>query len=239
MESGAARAEMSDPDVISKGAFAKRRNVSPGRVSQWISEGKIFGVALVGDGRHAQIRESVAVAQLNRKLDIIQRLGNGLSTRLDPIATPQPATAPAAPLMPSASSENAPDGAADGPRADPIEDKIMRERLEQLRRLNRKTATEEAARAGLLVNAEISQAQFGKIAVQMVTLFDGALSTFAASISARFHVPHRDVLHLLRSDFRKVRADAANAVRRVADAMPATIEQELEDQSDDESDADA
>jgi hypothetical protein len=61
-----------DPDVISKAEFARRRSVTPGRVSRWIGEGKIFGAALVGEGRSAQIRESVAVAQLRNKLDPMQ-----------------------------------------------------------------------------------------------------------------------------------------------------------------------
>jgi hypothetical protein len=232
MESAAAVAATPDPDVIPKSVFAQRRNVSKGRVSQWISEGKISGAALVGEGRAARIRESVAVAQLRQKLDSNQVAGNGLMTRLDapaPIAVNVPAAAPPATPTPAASSDES--------VRDPIEEQIKRERLEQLRRQNRKNAEEEASRAGLLVNAEISQQQFGKIAVQLVTIFDGALSSFAASISARFQVPQRDVLHLLRSDFRKVRGDATAAVRRLAAAMPATVEQELAADSPDESDA--
>lgn len=225
MESGAAP----DPDVISKGEFAKRRNVTPGRVSQWISEGKITGLALVGEGRSARIRESVAVAQLNQKLDVIQRFGNGLTTRLDP---PKPPAAPAPPSSSAAAPDPAIptlplDAAPDFPRADPIEEHIKRERLEQLRRANRKSAEEEAVRAGTLVNAETVSQQFGKLAVQIVTLVDGALAGMAASVSAHTKTPQRDILHLLRADFRKVRADAAAAVRRMAGDLPGTIEQDL------------
>lgn len=210
-----------DTDIVTKGEFAVRRNVTPGRVSQWISEGKITGAALVGEGRNARIRETVAVAQLNRKLDIIQRFGNGLTTRLD---VPQPAPAPPPAQVP----ESAPaDAAPDLPRLDPVEEQIKRERLEQLRRGNRKTAEEEAVRAGTLVNAETAAQQYGKIAVQFVTLMEGWLSEAAASVSARFQVPQRDVLHLLRGDYRKVRGDAAAAVRRLAAQLPATVEQEL------------
>jgi len=233
MESAAAVAATPDPDVIPKSVFALRRNVSKGRVSQWISEGKISGAALVGEGRTALIRESVAVAQLNQKLDIVQRTGNGLMTRLDLPAPAPTATEPIAPPPPIPP----PAAGSTEPARDPIEEQIKRERLEQLRRQNRKNSEEEATRAGLLVNAEISQQQFGKIAVQLVTIFEGSLSSFAASISARFQVPQRDVLHLLRSDFRKVRGDASAAVRRVATAMPETVEQELAADSSDESDA--
>lgn len=224
MESGAP----DDPDVISKGEFARRRNVTAGRASQWISEGKISGAALVGEGRGASIRESVAVAQLNQKLDIVQRVGNGLMTRLDPpkpaaAPAPVPASDPAAPPLPLDAATAAPDF----PRADPIEEHIKRQRLEQLRRANRKSAEEEAVRAGTLVNAETVSQQFGKLAVQIVTLFDGALAGMAASVSAHTKTPQRDILHLLRADFRKVRADAAAAVRRMAGDLPGTIEQDL------------
>ena len=81
---------------ISKSEFARRRNVSAARVSQWISEAKITGAALAGAGREQRIVESIACDQLKRRIDSAQRLGgNGLTTRLDADPPPQ-APAPAA-----------------------------------------------------------------------------------------------------------------------------------------------
>lgn len=57
---------------LSKGEFAALMKVSPGRVSQWIAEGKIKGAALIGDGPRAKINVPVAQQQLGRSLDPVQ-----------------------------------------------------------------------------------------------------------------------------------------------------------------------
>lgn len=197
-------------DPVGKSVFAGLINVTPGRVSQYIAEGKIFGEAIVGEGRHAKICVEVAKAQLRRKLDIDQRHGNGLSTRLEPglpLASP---IAPSPQLSP----------------ADPVEEKIKQERLEALQRQNRKAAEEEAARAGRYAPAEQIAQQFGRIAQDMLTGFEGALSDFATAISAQFNIPHRDVLHLLRSEFRKTRQRASDSLQAGAAALPSFIEGE-------------
>src|SRR5260370_22583557 len=70
-------------DIVSKSQFATLTNVSCARVSQWVTEGKISGAALVGTGRRARIRVNGALEQLRRKIDVGQSLGNGISTRLE------------------------------------------------------------------------------------------------------------------------------------------------------------
>jgi phage terminase Nu1 subunit (DNA packaging protein) len=57
---------------LSKGEFAALMKVSPGRVSQWIAEGKIKGAALIGAGPRAKINVPVAQQQLGRSLDPVQ-----------------------------------------------------------------------------------------------------------------------------------------------------------------------
>lgn len=59
--------------LVGKAEFARRRGVTPGRVSQWLAQGKISGAAIVGTGRNAQIDETIACAQLNERLDGKQR----------------------------------------------------------------------------------------------------------------------------------------------------------------------
>lgn len=217
-------------DVFSKGEFARRRNVSPGRVSQWISEGKISGAALVGEGRSARIRESVAVQQLRGKLEPMQMTGNGLSTRLDA----PPPTADVLPLAPAA----APPAAASAvppstpPAGDTVEDKIKAARLEALERANREAERDEAVKSGRLTDIELATRITGREAARLISLFEGALSNFATAIAAEFKLPQRDVLHQLRGEFRKVRADAAAAARKEAEALPSTVEVELTEQPD-------
>jgi len=217
-----APAVAADPSTISKAEFARRRNVSPGRVSQWIAEGKIRGEALDGDGRNARIREAVAVAQLNERLDLGQRFGNGLATRLDaPDVVPAAAeTAPAAStVLPFRKEE---------PLADTVEKQIARERLESLQRQNRAGAIDEAERAGRLTDSEAVARSTGKMASQLIAMFEGALPEFASAIAAKHQIPHRDLLHLLRTEFRKVRASTAQAFKREADALPEFASFEIE-----------
>jgi hypothetical protein len=68
-------------DIVTKTAFAARARVSSQRVSQWLAAGQLFGEAIVGSGRHARIRTSVALEQLRRTLDPSQALGaNGVAS---------------------------------------------------------------------------------------------------------------------------------------------------------------
>lgn len=215
----------SSSDVVSKGRFAALRNVSPGRVSQWISEGKIKPSAMVGEGRNAQIKVSVAVQQLRDALDVGQRTGNGIDTNLDlPLAAPSPAPAAA-----TASAPTPGPAAAPPPASDPIADAIKSEKLDQIRRANRRQAEEEAARSGRFTDAAEASRQMGALATKMMAVMEGSLAELSTAVAARFEVPQRDVLHLLRSEFRKVRAVAAKTFRDVAGKLPAAVEAELPD----------
>ena len=205
--SGTIGVEMSD--VVTKSAFASLIGVSAGRVSQFLSEKKIFGDALVGEGRCARIRVSVACQQLKRNLDISQRFGNGITTRLD---------------QPFPVSEA-------GPPADPIEEQLKREKLEQLQRLNRKAAREEAEKIGRLTDSDLARQQMGRIAAQVVTVFEGSAAEIANTIAATFNLPPRDVVHLVRGEFRKVRASAAKVLRRGVDGVPLVAQVEVGEQA--------
>lgn len=210
-------------EVVSKGQFAALRKVSPGRVSQWISEGKIKPNALVGQGRNAKIDVAVATLQLRSSLDVNQAAGNGLATNLD---LPLPANAPET-AQPTAAPSAAP-----APVADPIAEAIKQQRLDQLRRANRQKAEEEAARSGKYIETADAVRQLGTVASQMMTVIEGSLTELATAISAKFEIPQRDVLHLLRAEFRKVRASGAKMFRDKALELPASLEAELDDSAD-------
>lgn len=101
-----------DDAVVSKGEFARLSNVSPGRVSQWIEQGKVSGDALVGEGRAARVRVRTAQAQLKRHLDPTQMTANGVRTRIPsgPLATPPRAP----PASPAPTAPSRPPRPADG-----------------------------------------------------------------------------------------------------------------------------
>lgn len=194
--------------VVSKGEFARLANVSPGRVSQWISEGKISPSALVGEGRTARINVDQARADLRLKLDVSQRFGNGLSTVLDgPPAVPTQAAPP--------------------PVETGIDYEIKQQKLEQIRRMNRSAAIKEQETKGSLTETAAVRGEMMRIAGTMLGLFEGAIADFATAISAEYKIPQRDVVHLLRRKMRDVRDASAKAMKKQAMTLDETVETEI------------
>ena len=193
---------MSEPQVVRKSEFAEMRGVSAGRVSQWISEGKISGPALVGEGRAAQINVAVATAQLRDRLDVSQRFGlNGVSTRLEE------------PAPPIAVGEAL-------PAPDTVEAKIKAEKLRQTQLMTRRLEEEDCERRGVYVRADEARAENTRVAAELLKTFEGALPDFASALAAKFQLPERDALHLLRHEFQRIRRRASElyAGRAAAEA---------------------
>lgn len=206
--------------AVSKGEFAALIGVTPGRVSQYLAEGKISAAALHGVGRSAKIIVEKAKADLRLTLDVGQRLGNGIETRIEA------APAIVAPVLDY-------DGAASGhastaPRPNGLDEQIKQAKLEQIQRANRNAAKAEAESQGFLVETEASRQAMTKVASSMLLVFEGGLTDFASAIAAEFKIPQRDVLHLLRREFRKVRDTAARQARKDAAGLPETIETSIE-----------
>lgn len=200
--------------VVSKGRFAEICNVSPGRVTQWIAEGKIGPDALVGEGRSAKIVVAIAQRQIRARTDSGQAFGNGLGTKLAP---PRATTRPSEPLEASAPSTD------DVEFGDALDEQIKRERLEALQRANRKGAEEEAASQGRFVEATAVRRQMGIVAVQTLRVFEGAQPELATAIASRFSVPEREVLQLLGELFHAIRAQASEKALAAANVLPVVL----------------
>jgi DNA-binding transcriptional regulator YdaS (Cro superfamily) len=194
---------------ISKSAFAEKVGVTPGRVSQWISAGKIQGEALVGSGRKARIRAYVAVEQLRTTLDVDHRVRASARAQLDGISAPTTAEQVITPARPAISD---------------VEQQIQAERLEGFRRDNRRKAEEEAARRGRYTLTDDAAKSMGRLAAMLIGLFESWLGELASKLAAAFGLPQRDVLHVLRTEFRLFRAAASTGLRREAVELPALVE---------------
>jgi hypothetical protein len=190
-------------NTVTKGEFARLVNLSPGRVSQMISEGKLTD-CLVGEGRDARIDAGKAIEKLKLRRDPGQALGNGAKATL---------AAPAA--VPSAQPTE----------SDDISLKLQRAKLQEAEFRNRKLREEERAREGYYVRAEDVQAETAKLATRLLQLFEGGLTDVATEISSAFKVPQRDVLHLLKKRFRDVRTNVSAELAAEAAALPSTIEE--------------
>lgn len=196
-------------DVVTKGEFAKLCGVSPGRITQWIDEGKITGDALVGEGRSAKIRVEVAKRQVALRRDIGQAFGNGLDTRL---------------ANPIARILEDDDDPIDPTSTDDVDRKIKLAKLEAVERANRLSAIEEDEKNGVYTETATVRAEMGKIAVQIMRIFEGALPELATAIAGEFKLQARDVTHFLNERFTKIREQAAKAAAAAAKEIPETIE---------------
>lgn len=203
--------------AVSKGEFAALIGVSPGRVSQYLAEGKISPSALQGVGRSAKIIVEQAKADLRLTLDVSQRLGNGIETRLDAAAV----------AITAGEIASAAGSAYQAPSPPPpialtgIDHEIKQQKLEQIRRANRNAAINDARERGQLIETEASRAEMTRVAAALMDVFDGGLNDMASAIAAVFQLPQRDVKHLMRREFRKLREKASEQMRKKAIALPA------------------
>ena len=190
---------------MSKSEFALHIGVSPGRITQYISAGIIGPDALVGEGRTARIDVDRAKAQISTRRHVGQALGNGLTTRV------------------SATTPQLPDTQL-SPRDPDTAELIQLERLEQERRKNRQASIDEARMLGQLVPADDMQRALAASVQKLVNTFTGMAPDIANAIAAKFGVPQRDVLHLVKLVIGEKRVIAAQLERDAATAMPETVE---------------
>jgi len=208
---------------MSQADFARELGVSRAAVSQWKSKDILRDDAFTLPGKKGKVVFEIAVDQVRRNRHIGQSLGNGIATKTtaDPVPVniepPFNSGSGQPPLPMESAGSNEP--AALPNRPDTVEDQLKRAKLEEQLRRNRLQATDEALRQGMLMSTDDGREQMAQIAGMMLQIFEGALPDFASAMAERFSVPQRDVLHLLRSEFRKVRTAAAAKERARAKGL--------------------
>ena len=180
--------------------------VSPGRVSQYISEKKLGHAELEGEGRAARVRIKPALQALRIRLDASQMTGNGIDTRLA-----APAVAPAKLDAPLSS-------------ADQMDVQFKQAKLEEQLYRNRKAAEEEKLRDGIYMLADEARAETSKLAAQLLQGFEGGLADIATAIAAQYQLPQRDVVHMVRNQFRELRGKIAERLAHEGKSLPPLIE---------------
>ncbi|MBS0363687.1 MAG: hypothetical protein JSR98_20115 [Proteobacteria bacterium] len=196
--------------LVTKGEFARRINVSAGRVSQMISEGKIGADAIEGEGRGARIRLELACQQIGQRTDMGQRLGNGAATQL---FAEMPAPRPPTP-------------------ADPYQSEYQRQRLQSLVYDNERKAEERLAERGRYVRTDHAKAAMVRVAGAMMTVIEGGIADIAQAMAAKHGLAARDVQHTLAAEFRVVREKAAEAFRKEAQGHDRLLVDDVPDATD-------
>lgn len=191
-------------ETASKSEFARLINLSPGRVTQMVREGKLND-CLVGQGPKARIIVDKAIEKLKLRRDVGQALGNGSKAKL---AGTEPS------------------------EVDDIELKIKRAKLEEAEVRNRRLREDELVRRGVLVRADDVSAETIRTVSTIVSSFESEMAAVAHEMAARFKVPERDLAHMLRKQMRSVRSAVAQKLRVEAEALPQFIEVDLESISD-------
>lgn len=136
-----------DGEIVTKTEFAAIVNRTPGAVSHWIRDGKIKGLALVGEGSRAKIRVKTALDQLGLTLDLAQQAAQ---------AEPVPAAAP---------GENGVENAGGNvtPLRNPSAAELLQaEKLKQAQITSRQMEEDDRSRQGIYVRADLVRAEMTK-----------------------------------------------------------------------------
>ncbi len=195
-------------ETMSKGDFATHINVSPGRISQYIAEGKISLAALEGQGRSAKIKTAVALAELRKTLDPAQRFGANGSASIVPVAVPASleASAPIATVT------------------DPARDELAAERLKQQRLKTAREQREEDLSIGRYILASDARQITTRAVTEAFKVMDQGIQEMAKALAADFGVSQRDAVLLLHRVMRDTRAAQAAGFREAAANVTGTVE---------------
>lgn len=212
-------------DVMTKGDFAAAIKVSPGRISQYIAEGKIHGPALAGEGRAARIVAAVAMQQLQRTLEPSQRFGANGSALKSP--TDLFAEAPFA-------SETRPPGRPTPPPRDVPVDELAELRIRRERVNTERAEREEQFEIGRYMLTDDARRETAKATASAFNVMEQGIAEMASELSEQFGLPQRDLLYALTRAFRGVRERASVGYRSAAMLEPEFVGDPGKDDDDNE-----
>jgi len=185
--------------LVTKGQLAKIAGVSPGRVSQWIAEGKVTKEAMVGEGRSAMIDLNIAGPQLDLTLDFDQRQAQAIAKPTTAIAT--------ASITPEQQ------------RIAAVKAETAEIELRQLRR-------REQEQQGVLIRASEARQVFGRELSELITAIEQQFLPEAAETVAReLGIDHKAVTTILRAAFRDFRAKRSDLAKSAAVTTAQMVEE--------------
>lgn len=192
------------PQTMSKGDFANHIGVSPGRVSQYIAAGKIYGDALEGEGRLARINAAVAKAQLRQTMEPSQRFGANGAAALT-----------SAPVVVDTNGDGADRQTPTSQIIiDPTIDELAQLRLRRERIKTEQAEDERQLELGRYMLTIDARREMGKAVAEAYKVMEMGIGDFAKVMAAEFGVSQHDAHHALQKAFRAVRTKAVEALRK-------------------------
>jgi len=188
--------------------LAQHLTVTKGRVSQWVSEGKLAG-CYTGDGRARRFDLEKCAAALGRGLDKGQMLGNGSQTRK---AIRQIRAEAELPIVPASPERVRRDGRLDDADPDRLELAKIATAEENLRRIRRDNELAE----GHYVLADEAQRQMTRLIAQEIAEIETVLRDAARAVADKLGVDFKVVRQQLVATWREHRAGRVAVLADVA-----------------------
>lgn len=200
--------------------LAAKLGVSKGRVSQYVSAGKLDG-CFRGDGRDRRFDLAAVAAALGKRLDPGQMLGNGAATRKALRDLEADEDDAAVPPPPSRRSDG-PLPAQDPGRYELARIQTAEENLRRIRRTN------ELDDGTLVLAAEVDR-QVARAMMKEIGQFEAVLRDGARTIADRLGVDFKVARQILLDTWRKHRSDRADALAEEAAVAEMTDDERAAD----------
>ncbi len=199
---------------VTAAELAKSLNLSQGRISQLVSQGRLNG-AFTGAGRARRFDPSLAAQALKGSLHPGQMLGNGAQTK---VALDQMMSGAEPELQ--ASAVRRPRADTELPANDDDRYALARTQKaeEEARRLRRMNAQEE----GLFVLASEVERQVSRVIGQELREFESVMRDAARLIADQLGVDFKTVRQILLATLRTHRSQRAGEITTGADDVPMT-----------------
>lgn len=195
--------------------LAARLNLSKGRISQLVGEGRLDG-CFSGDGRSRRYDPEMVAQKLKGSLDQGQALGNGAKTSAA-IASVLASESAEAPQTKAPASKP-----SDGALADDDSDGYRMARQaklsEEVRRIRRQNELDE----GTMVLVSEVERQVAKVLRQEIAQVEEVLRTGARAIADKLGVDFRAVRQILLEVWRSQRSSRSEVLNDQADAAAPT-----------------
>lgn len=205
--------------LLSSSELAKELRVSKGRVSQFVTAGKLQG-CYSGDGRARRFDLEKVTEALGRRLDPGQMLGNGAGTKRVLATLQQGKVDPVIESPPAKEGREFPTGASLLSPSDPTGYELARAQMatEDARRKRRENLLAE----GLYVLSSEVELQVARAIAQEIKEFKGVLRDGARKIADDLGVDFLKARQILVQTFRSHRAVRATALERQASSSEMT-----------------